>query len=276
MQSLNLSSIDFLENLIEAPDAGASVIHELCETSCTKAPHAARHTSYESRKRVTLDIDASHLKEIRSRYSGPAIARWAGKDFTFTRSDILETSASSDQDGTSDVPLARKYWLDSNSFAPLPNSPIIANRKKTDPIARIRSATVHEEIINALNVAGYRKIANRLTYLYNIIQDSDDPDDPIMSFMSLQNLALFFARDDVLLPDPDIGVDPEGLLQAEWHLSNVAALMNFLPDGKIVYAATSTVNGQGESEDNQGRGPADRALQVVRSFLVNPNGHAQN
>lgn len=52
--------------------------------------------------------------------------------------------------------------------------------------------------------------------------------------------------------------------------------MNFLPDGKIVYAATSTVNGRGESEDNQGRGPADRALQVVRSFLVNPNGNAQN
>ncbi|MDE2771132.1 MAG: hypothetical protein OXI44_08205 [Bacteroidota bacterium] len=213
MHSLNLSSVEYLENLIEAPDAGASVIHELCETSCTKTRQAARHIPDESRKRVTLDIDASQLEEILNRYSGPAIARWAGNDFTFTRSDILDTSASSDQDGTSDVTLVRKYWLDSNSFAPLPNSPIVANRKKTDPIARIRAATVHEEIINALNVAGYHKIANRLTYLYRIIKVSDDPDDPIMNFMSLQNLALFFVRDDVLLPDPDIGVDPEGLLQ---------------------------------------------------------------
>ena len=232
----------------------------MSETSRTKIPRAAQHTLHESRKRVPLNFGSSHLKEIRSRNSGPRITRLAGNDFALTRSEILDTSTSRDQEGNGDNPLVPKYRLASNSFAPLPISPTSANRKETDSIAQIRDATVHEEIINALNVAGYHKIAIRLTYLYRIIQDSDDPDDPIMNFMSLQNLALFFARDDVLLPDPDIGVDPEGLLQAEWHLSNVAALMNFLPDGKIVYAATSTVNGQGESEDNQGRGPADRAF----------------
>ena len=276
MPSLNLSSIKYLDNLIIVPDEGASEIRGLSETSHTKIPHAARHTHHESRKRVPLNFDASHPKEIRRRNSGPAITRWTGNDFALTRSKTQDISTSRDQEGTSDTPLVPKYRPDSISFAPLFISPISENLKETDPIAQIRDATVHDEIINALNVAGYHKIANRLTYLYKIIQDSDDPDDPIMNFMSLQYLALFFARDDVLLPDPDIGVDPEGLLQAEWHLSNVAALMNFLPDGKIVYAATSTVNGQGEPEDNQGRGPADRALQVVRSFLVNPNGHAQN
>jgi len=271
MHSLNFSSTEYLENLFSASDAGETENHGFGETSHSQIPHSVRQTLCKSRKQITLKNEKSNLEEIRNSNSDPTRTRWVGKSFSPTRSITLVSLANRDLGGISGVPIIRKNWLDLIGFSSLSRLPVSTNRKKVDPTLQIRDATVQEDIINALKAAGYHKIANRLAYLYEVIQESDDPDDSIMNFMSLQKLALFFTRDDVSLPDPDIGVDLEGLLQAEWHFSNVAALMKFLPDGKIIFAATSTVNGQGESEDIQGKGPGDIALKIVRSFLVNPN-----
>lgn len=271
MYSLNFSSTKYLENLIRVPDAGATENQGLGETSQSQMLRSVQQTLHQSRKQITLRNDKSSLEEIRNSNSDPTRTWWVGKNFSPTRSKSLDSLANRDQGGIRGVSLTHKNWLDLIGFPSLSRLPINTTRKKVDPVPQIRDATVQEEIINALTVAGYHKIANRLNYLYEVIQESDDPDNSIMNFMSLQKLALFFTRDDVSLPDPDIGVDPEGFLQAEWHFSNVAALMKFLPDGKIVFAATSTVNGQGESQDIQGKGPGDIALKIVRSFLVNPN-----
>ncbi|MCY4223919.1 MAG: hypothetical protein OXF06_03685 [Bacteroidetes bacterium] len=145
-----------------------------------------------------------------------------------------------------------------------------------DPLPQILDANFHEEIINVMSLSGFDKIATRLGYLYQIIQDSDDPDDPEMSFKSLQNLAIFFVKNSTLFPDPDIGVDPEGLLQAEWHLGYAAALINFRPDDLVCIAGTSSLNGPMELHDIQGNVNMSLASQMVRAFLDNLKKHANN
>ncbi len=220
--------------------------------------------------RITEQYDPSPPIEEHSRDSEPQIIQWSTNNFVTTRCTNFNSSNSPDQEESISVSLVKKNRSNSNKVAQSSSSPISSDCTEPNLILQIRNSTIHEEIFNALLIAGYHKIVNRLTYLYGILQDSDDPEDPDMDIKSLQNLALFFTKNSALLPPPDIGVDPEGLLQAEWHRSNVIVLMNFLPDEKIVFAATSTLNGQGESEDIQGQGQWDLALNVVRSFLANP------
>ncbi len=275
MRRLNLVSIKYSADSVGVAGV-SSDIHDLNETGSTKIHDALRTVLHGSRGRITLNIDTSHIEEIRNHNLGTTIARWVENDFLLTRSRTPDTLCDGNQDWARGILFTRRDWLDSKVFAVFPTSSIKADLKKVNLTLQIRDATFHEEIFNVLDNAGYHKMASRLTYLYKIIQDSNDPEDPAINFTSLQNFASFFVRDDVTLPNPDIGVDSEGLLQAEWHLSYSAALMNFLPDGDIVFAATSTVNGQGESEDIQGRGQSDRALEVIRSFLIKPGGHVRN
>ena len=88
-----------------------------------------------------------------------------------------------------------------------------------------------------------------------------------MEFTSLRNLAIFFVDGNTELPDPEIGIDPDGFLLAEWCRSNAATSMEFLPDGSIVFVATMTVDGQEGSQDIHGTGGREHALQTVRPFI---------
>ncbi len=135
-----------------------------------------------------------------------------------------------------------------------------------DLITQINDANNHEEIFKVLDLAEHQKIAQRLRYLHEITQD-DDPEDPAMEFISLRKLALFFASDDVSLPEPEIGISPDGFLQAEWYPSNAVALMEFLPDDNIVFAATLTIDGQNRSHDVHGTGGKELALRTIRPFI---------
>ena len=135
-----------------------------------------------------------------------------------------------------------------------------------DLITQINDANNHEEIFEILDIAEHQKIAKRLRYLHEITQDND-PEDPAMKFISLRRLALFFASDDVSLPNPEIGISPSGLLQAEWHSSKAIALMKFPPDGNIVFAATLTIDRQNGSHDVHGTGGKELALQAIRPFI---------
>lgn len=151
----------------------------------------------------------------------------------------------------------------------VPQDPVIQGNifiGQIDPNSQIGNATNHEEIFDILDRTGHHKIAKRLKYLHETAQD-DDPDDPDMELVSLRKLALFFLDDDVLLPDPRIGIDHEGLLQAEWYSSDAAALLNFMPDGNIVFAATSTIDGQNRPQDIHGTGRKELALQAIRPFV---------
>lgn len=136
--------------------------------------------------------------------------------------------------------------------------------EKPDLSTEISNATDHEKIFDILNRAGCRKIATRLRNLYATAQD----DDPDMDILSLRRFSVFFTRDDISLPDPKIVVvSRDGFLKAEWYSSNAAALLNFLPNGNIVFAATSDIDGHDEPRDIHGTCEKELALQFVWPFI---------
>ena len=105
-------------------------------------------------------------------------------------------------------------------------------------ITQMGGATCYEDLFSILDgIQGCSEIVARLRYLHEITQDND-PEDPPMQLSSLREFAQFFEDDHVLPPNHEIGISPNGLLQAEWHLSKASALMKFLPDGNIKFAAT--------------------------------------
>jgi len=133
-----------------------------------------------------------------------------------------------------------------------------------DLVTQINHAIHPEELFNILDFAKHQKIAQRLRYLHEITQD-DDPEDPAMKFTSLCELALFFVSDDVSLPDPEIGISPGGLLQAEWHSTEVTVLVKFLLDGNIRFAAmTDNQDGPRAIQDEGGK---EHALRAIRPFI---------
>ncbi|MXW82782.1 MAG: hypothetical protein F4246_08980 [Rhodothermaceae bacterium] len=134
---------------------------------------------------------------------------------------------------------------------------------------KISNATHHEEIFDILIFSGHQSIAKRLEYLHESAQD-DDPDDPDMDLLSLRKLALFFTDVEISLPDPGIVISHDGFLQAEWYSSNAAALMHFLPDGNIEFAATLTTDGHEGSQDIHGTGGAQFVLKAVLPLINQP------
>lgn len=79
-------------------------------------------------------------------------------------------------------------------------------------------------------------VAERVSYLLSL--DGDDPDEAPIDIESLHSFTELLGRNQKL-PDPRIGVKPDGLMQIEWFLNPDGILaMTFLPDGLIrVYAA---------------------------------------
>lgn len=78
--------------------------------------------------------------------------------------------------------------------------------------------------------------AKRVAYLLSL--DGDDPDEEPVNIESLHWFAELLKR-HFTLPDPRIGVKPNGLVQIEWLLDPPGILaLTFLTDGLIrIYAA---------------------------------------
>ena len=138
---------------------------------------------------------------------------------------------------------------------------------ETRLIASILSATSHEPILAALRLLGIRAIAARLTYLHQLTAD-DDPDEPPMTLSSLQQCALFFASEP-RHRDADIGISPDGLLQAQWPAKGGGVLaVRFLPSGFLQFAAVSEPSTPAERRRVHGTLPKDEALQAVKPFFL--------
>lgn len=132
--------------------------------------------------------------------------------------------------------------------------------------ARIVAAARPTEIVAVLRLAGKRRLADRVKHLSELVED--DPDEPPIVFPSLRELALFLVSDR-RFGDPEVGLSPDGLLQAEWPVKNGGVLvMNFLPDGMIQFAAVanSAIRGDRRRRVN-GTLPKDEALSAVRQFI---------
>ena len=84
---------------------------------------------------------------------------------------------------------------------------------------------------------------------------------------SLRELALFFVSEQQC-GEPEIGVSPNGILQAEWRVSDGGILaMKFLPDGLIQFAAISRPTGGQQPLRVHGTLPKDPTLDAVRAFI---------
>ena len=132
---------------------------------------------------------------------------------------------------------------------------------------QIESASTHEEIIAVLRSFGLDAIADRLNYLRQLVED--DPDEPSMALESLKALAIFLLGERQL-PDPQIGVTPDGLAQIEWRFpTNGILAMEFLSSGLIRFAAISAPAQRGvERLSVNGTLPKDEALAAVQPFTA--------
>ena len=132
-------------------------------------------------------------------------------------------------------------------------------------VNRIIAAKQHNEIIEVLPLLELRTIASRLNYLLECSEE--DPDEPTMALASLRELALFFASEPQR-DEPEIGLSPDGHLQAEWRVGDGGILaMKFLRDGLIQFAAVSRPTGDRQPFRINGTLPKDGALDTVRAFI---------
>lgn len=78
----------------------------------------------------------------------------------------------------------------------------------------------------------------------------------------------FFLMGEPQFPDPEIGINPDGLMQIEWRVPTDGILaMEFLPSGLIRFAAISAPAKPGlERERVSGTLPKDATLNAVRPF----------
>lgn len=132
--------------------------------------------------------------------------------------------------------------------------------------ARIVAASKPLEIVAALRLTGQHRLAGRIDYLHGLVDD--DPDEPSIVVSSLRELALFLVSER-RFGEPEIGLSPDGFLQAEWSVKNGGVLvMNFLPDGIIQFAAVAKYAiGDDRSRRVNGMLPKDEALATVRPFI---------
>ncbi len=161
------------------------------------------------------------------------------------------------------IPLVHKVLYGDVTFEEWPTFVQITTRPAWEPT--IATANAPKEIIAVLRLFGLDAIADRLSYLQQLVED--DPDEPSMSIESLRALALFLMSERQL-PDPRIGVTPDGLAQIEWRFpTNGILAMEFLSSGLIRFAAISAPAQRGvERLSVNGTLPKDAALEAIRPF----------
>ena len=133
--------------------------------------------------------------------------------------------------------------------------------------ADIDTAGTPEEIIGVIKTLVRDAVADRLAYLYDIVEE--DPDEPPMDIDSLRAMALFLISEREL-PDPQIGVNPDGLVQTQWRVPSGGLLaMEFLPMGLIRFAAVSEPATPGvERQRFSGALPKAETLDAVQPFTA--------
>ena len=134
-----------------------------------------------------------------------------------------------------------------------------------DLISQISNAVMPEAIITALRRCGLDAVSERLSYLYELVED--DPDEPSINLDSLRKLALFLLNERQL-GNPQIGVNPDGLALAEWPVGEKGVLaMEFLPSGFIRFAAISAPAKRGvECKRVSGTLSKSETMNAIRPF----------
>ena len=129
----------------------------------------------------------------------------------------------------------------------------------------IAGVTTYDEILLLLQESGFKQTADRLRYLKNLARH--DPDEPSMVIDSMRALVGFLTTERSL-PDPEIGISPNGLAQIEWRIPPDGILaMEFLPTSLIRFAAVSASSEHNDKRSRvNGTLPKGEVLDAIRSF----------
>ena len=100
--------------------------------------------------------------------------------------------------------------------------------------SNVRKSKTCSEIILIFKLMNMNKIAERLDFMNNFIQE--DPNEPQIVFKSLREMAIFIL--ELQLPKPLIGLTDDGFIVIQWHIPpNGLLAMDFLPTKEIEYIA---------------------------------------
>ena len=129
----------------------------------------------------------------------------------------------------------------------------------------IASANTQNEILLLLQESGLKQIADRLRYLQDLSRN--DPEEPSMVIDSMRALVGFLTTERSL-PDPEIGMSPNGLAQVEWRIPPDGILaLEFLTTGLIRFAAVSASTKHSDIRLRvNGTLPKGGVLDAIRSF----------
>lgn len=174
---------------------------------------------------------------------------------------------------------SRRWTLSMDSLAQYLNSvaaTVVSGSKKWNTTAQTKalpppwqplviSATTSEEIVAVFRLFGVEAVANRLSYLRSL--SDDDPEERPIDVESLRAMALFLMRERQL-PDPQIGITLDGLMQIEWRMPPSGILaMEFRHSEMIRFAAISPSLEPGVDRHRvAGTLVAKDALAAVRPF----------
>ncbi len=118
-----------------------------------------------------------------------------------------------------------------------------------------------DEIVAKLREISREKVAERVSYLLSL--DGDDPDEQPTDLVSLREFANLL-ENNWKLPDPRIGVNPEGLLSIEWFLTPDGILaMTFEANGSVRFYAAFD-----ESDHPPGCAPVSSTLEPWEALIA--------
>lgn len=132
-------------------------------------------------------------------------------------------------------------------------------------LKEIETASTHEEVSAVLRQNGLEAAAERLNQLGSLMAEDDN--EPRFEIESVKALASFLMTEKQL-PEPQIGVTPDGLLQIEWRVATSGILaMEFLVSRLIRFAAISAPVRPGiDRLSVHGTLPKDATLKAVSPF----------
>ena len=140
--------------------------------------------------------------------------------------------------------------------------------------SELNEASTAHAIVAVLRLHGRERVADRIHYLQELARE--DPEEEPMALDSLWHMASFLLEQGQL-PDPEVGVSPNALVQVEWTLpdtsdsqaGNGLLAMEFLCGGTIRFAALSSPYRQGTDRlTAHGTLPTAETMDAVRTFTA--------
>ena len=138
--------------------------------------------------------------------------------------------------------------------------------------SELDNAATTTAIVAMLRSQARQTVADRIDYLHALARD--DPEEQPIAMESLRRMARFLLSHRGL-PDPEVGVSPNGYAQVEWTLPDGSAdqagngllAMEFLPSPLVRFAALSAPYRPGVDRLTvHGTLPADETFDAVRAF----------